>query len=176
MKFRLEAKLAAVGKIHCYHLVHCLRKSCEIFWISEKTFRTVKFQLCSKFVAIFTEAENGVWSNIFTTFKTQKWKISECVREEIANYYKFLSMRCLWSRFLWHYIVPLSIPVLVVATSTSGLSSIVSSAIRFLFIDLTCFIVQYRKCRLLSRTYVLPKIECIFLREIIQLGKYIFAD
>jgi len=47
-------------------------------------------------------------------------------------------------------------PVLMVASRR--LSSIVLSAIQFLFLDLTCFIVE----NVLSHTYVFPNIKCIF--------------
>jgi len=41
-----------------------------------------------------------------------------------------------------------------------------SSAIRFLFLDLTCFMVE----NVLSRTYVLPNVERIFSAKSFSLG------
>jgi len=55
-------------------------------------------------------------------------------------------------------------------TSVSGgsqrLSFIVSSAIRFLFLDLICFVVE----NVLLHTYVFPNIECIFRAKSFSLG------
>jgi len=42
------------------------------------------------------------------------------------------------------------------------LSSIVSSTIRLLFLDMTCFIIE----NALSHTNVLPHIECIFVQNL----------
>jgi len=52
-------------------------------------------------------------------------------------------------------IVPLSIQVLVVASRR--LSSSVSTALPFMFLDMTCFIIE----NVLSCTHVLPNLECI---------------
>jgi len=81
--------------------------------------------------------------NRFTTFKTKRGKISECVIEIIAQYqtaiyYKSLSAGCLWSRLLWFSdtILPLSIPVLMVQVGDYGP---VFRLTVDLFLNLTCF-------------------------------------
>jgi len=48
-----------------------------------------------------------------------------------------------------------------VSAASRRLSFSVSSAIRFLFLDLTCFIVE----NMLSHTYVLRNIQCIFIAK-----------
>jgi len=55
-------------------------------------------------------------------------------------------------------------PALVVASGK--LSSSVLSAILFLFLDLTCFIIE----NVLSHTYVFLNIECIFSAKSFSLG------
>jgi len=65
-------------------------------------------------------------------------------------------------------IIPLSIPELLV--ESRRLSSSVSSAIPFLFLDLTWSIVE----NILSHTYVFPNIDIQC--EIFQLWNCIFAD
>ena len=130
----------------------------------------VQWAILQKHGNLQATTNKRMYKTTHSIHKIQNWKREgKCVREEIAIYYKSLSVGCLWWRLLcdacgggWHNIIPLSIPVSVVATNRI-LSSVFSSAIQFLFIELTCFIVQYRKCRrLLSRTYVLPNIESIF--------------
>ena len=100
--------------------------------------------------------------------KTKKGKISKgfieiITKEQIAISYKSLSVGCLWSRLLWNYRS-------IINTSFSGasrrLSSSVSSVIRFLFLDLTSFIVE----NVLSHTYVFPNIECIFSAKSLSLA------
>jgi len=54
----------------------------------------------------------------FTSFTTKKWKVSKRLREEIASY-KYLCQWYACSRGFSDSIVPLSIAVLVVATSRS---------------------------------------------------------
>jgi len=55
-------------------------------------------------------------------------------------FYKSLSVQCLWLRLLWHYRSYININMFVV-TSRKLLTSD-SAAIRFMFLDLTCFIVE----------------------------------
>ena len=85
----------------------------------------------------------------------------------IANsdfiYYKPLSVGCLWSRFLWRYRSFISTSA---SSANRKLSSSILSAIRFLFLDLTCFIVE----KVLSHKYVIPNIECIFSAKSFILG------
>jgi len=50
--------------------------------------------------------------------------------------------------------------------ASRSLSYSIASAIRFLFLDLTWFIVEH----VLSRTYVFPIIECIFSSKFFSLG------
>jgi len=56
--------------------------------------------------------------------------------------------------------------MLVLLVKSQRLSSSVSSASRFLFSDLTCFIVE----NALSHTHVFPNIECIFSAKSFSLG------
>jgi len=73
----------------------------------------------------------------------------------VAIYYKSLSMSCRWSVILW-------LNRSFINTSVSGskwrISSGVSSAIRLLFLVLSCFIVE----NVLLHTYVFQNIECNF--------------
>jgi len=84
-------------------------------------------------------------------------KVLYSTQQQNATYYIQTSVR--WDacgRGFLDSIVPLSMPVLVVASQRLSFS--VLPAIGFLFLDSTCFIVE----NVLSHTYVLPNIECIF--------------
>jgi len=71
----------------------------------------------------------------------------------------------IWLWFLWHYCSYIKTSLVA---SRRPLSSGLS-AIRFMFLDLTCF-VHSRKYSLLSHMYVLLNAECIFLAKSFRLG------
>jgi len=58
----------------------------------------------------------------------------------INNLLQISSVRCLWLRLLWHYRSFINTSMLEIASRR--LCSGVASAIRFLFLGLTCFIVE----------------------------------
>jgi len=70
----------------------------------------------------------------------------------------FISAGCLRSSLLRHYHFFINNSV---CGARRRLSSSVSSAIRFLFLDLTCFIVENVLSHT-SYTFVFPNIECMF--------------
>jgi len=101
------------------------------------------------------------------TIKLKK-KDSECVieivsQQQIASYYHSLSVGCLWSRCLWRYRSFIKSNMLVVASPR--LSPSVWYAIRFLFLDLTCFMAE-----------TVLQTSSAFLCESGQFGKPTFAD
>jgi len=78
-------------------------------------------------IALFQQ----LWNTLYLIEFIKKW--------QIAVYYKSVSVGYLWSSLLRHY-HPLSLGLPVLASRR--LSYSVSSAFRFLLLDLTCFILE----------------------------------
>jgi len=76
---------------------------------------------------------------------------------------------CQWDAFGRSFsdtVVALSIPVFSISSKSETIAQCLLSAIRFLFLNLTCFMAE----NVLSHTYVLPNIECIFSAKSFPLG------
>jgi len=115
--------------------------------------------------------QNDVQNNRFTTLKIEKGEQASLVsvslkllRNSNEQVITDLYQCDFWLKLLWHDRSFNNTNMLVIVTSRR-ISSGVLSAIRFLFSDLTCFVVE----NVLSHTYVLPNIECIFSKDCFSL-------
>jgi len=84
---------------------------------------------------------------------TKNGKMSECVIDiitqyQIALYYKYLSVGCLWSRLLWYYRSFVNIPVLLVPSQR------LSSSVEFVCHSTSVFRFDLLRSRKRTVTHV----------------------